>query len=212
MYKYKCVIFDCDGVLVDSESISSQILVDMTNEMGANIDLDYALKNFKGISMQQCQDQIANLIGQEIPPDFIIKFRNRSFNSFKKNIKPVEGITEVLQNLELPFCVASSGPENKIRLNLELTALLPFFEDRIFSCYTVGKWKPDPAVFLLAANTMGFKPDECLVIEDSISGVQAAKAGGFDVYGFTAHDYDKELDGKATLTFNDMSNLLNLMR
>lgn len=212
MSKYKCVIFDCDGVLVDSEPIASKVLVDMANELGANISLDYALKRFKGASMQQCQEHIAHLVSQRLPDDFLPKFRERSFESFRQNIKPVEGVAEVLENLKIPFCVASSGPENKIRLNLELTGLLPHFENKIFSCYTIKKWKPDPAVFLWATKTMGFTPEECIVIEDSISGVNAAKNGGFDVFGFTAHDYNNELEGHATLTFNKMSQLLDLIQ
>ena len=126
-------------------------------------------------------------------------------------MQPVKGIKEVLINLELPFCVASSGPENKIRLNLELSGLLPYFENKIFSCYTIEKWKPDPAVFLWAAETMGFAPEECLIIEDSLSGVYAAKNGGFDVFGFTAHDYNNELEAHATKTFNSMSSLLKII-
>lgn len=211
MSKYKCIIFDCDGVLVDSEPIAGQVLVDMANEYGANIDLEYALKNFKGTSMQECYAQVAELATQRLPDDFMPNFRERSFASFKKNIQPVEGVTEVVKSLEIPFCVASSGPENKIRLNLELTGLLPHFEENIFSCFTIRKWKPDPAVFLWAADTKGFDPKECLVIEDSMSGVNAALNGGFDVYGYTAHDYHNELEGNATLTFNDMSQLLKLI-
>lgn len=211
MSKYKCIIFDCDGVLVDSEPIAGQVLVDMANEYGANIDLEYALKNFKGNSMQECYAQVAELATERLPDDFMPNFRERSFESFKKNIQPVEGVTEVVKSLDMPFCVASSGPENKIRLNLELTGLLPYFEENIFSCFTIKKWKPDPAVFLWAAETMGFHPKECLVIEDSMSGVNAALNGGFDVFGFTAHDYHNELDGNATLTFDDMSQLLKLI-
>src|SRR5690606_37756033 len=137
MSKYKCVIFDCDGVLVDSEPIANQVLVEMANEHGANIDLDYALRNFKGTSMQNCYDRVAELATQRLPDDFMSNFRARSFESFKKNIQPVEGVTEVIENLDIPFCVASSGPENKIRLNLELTGLLPHFEGNIYSCFTI---------------------------------------------------------------------------
>ena len=211
MSKYKCVIFDCDGVLVDSEPIANQVLVEMANELGADIDLDYALKNFKGTSIQRCQEQIAELIPVRLPDNFLPNFRERSFESFRQNIQPVKGIAEVLEKLQIPFCVASSGPENKIRLNLELTGLLSHFENNIFSCFTIKKWKPDPAVFLWAAETMGFEPEECIVIEDSMSGVNAALSGGFDVFGFTAHDYHDELEGQATLTFNNMSQLLDLL-
>lgn len=205
MSKYKCVIFDCDGVLVDSEPIGNQVLVDMANQLGANIDLDYAYKHFKGGSMQSCVDKIELLIKQPIPNDFTSKYRQKSFEAFKANIKPVEGVTELVQNLKIPFCVASSGPENKIKLNLELTGLLPYFEHKIFSCYTIQKWKPSPAVFLWAAETLGFKPEECVVIEDSLTGVQAAKTGGFDVIGYTAHDYNDELKSETTFAWSSMT-------
>ena len=212
MSKYKCVIFDCDGVLVDSEPIGNQVLVDMANELGATINLDYAYKNFKGGSLENCISQITNLIDTEVPDSFVDEYRRRSFEKFENEIKPIEGILDVVKNLDIPFCVASSGPESKIRLNLELTGLLPYFESKIFSCYTIEKWKPDPAIFLWAAETMGFQPSECVVIEDSLTGVNAAINGGFDVYGFTAHDYNDELKAKATKTFDTMPQLLEYLK
>lgn len=212
MSKYKCVIFDCDGVLVDSEPIGNQVLVEMANQLGANIDLDYAYKHFKGGNMQSCVDKIETLINQPIPEDFTTNYRQKSFEVFKANIKPVEGVTELIMNLKLPFCVASSGPENKIRLNLGLTGLLPFFENNIFSCYAIQKWKPSPAVFLWAAETLGFNPEDCVVIEDSLTGVRAAKNGGFDVIGYTAYDFNNELKSEATFTLNTMDAIAKFLR
>ncbi|MFP4847131.1 HAD family hydrolase [Winogradskyella sp. PE311] len=211
MSRYKCIIFDCDGVLVDSEVIGNQVIVDLANQLGANIDLEYALQHFKGNSLENCMHQIEDLTDAPIPKSFESDYRRQSFEKFKSDIKPIEGIKEVIKKLKIPFCVASSGPESKIRLNLELTGLLPYFEGNIFSCYAVKKWKPDPAVFLWAAETMGFEPKDCLVIEDSPIGVQGALNGGFDVYGYTAHDYKDELQIKATKTFNDMIMLPMLM-
>lgn len=211
MSKYKCIIFDCDGVLVDSEPIGNQVLVDMANSYGADIDLDYAFKHFKGGSIYTCRDKIQALVNQPLSQDFIAEYRRRSYNAFKEQIQSVEGVKEVIESLSIPFCVASSGPTEKIRLNLELTGLLPYFEDNIFSCYTIEKWKPEPDVFIWAAKTMGFKPEDCVVIEDSLTGIQAAKAGGFDVFGFTAHDYNNELEAEATTTFNSMEKLLELI-
>jgi len=211
MNKYKCIIFDCDGVLVDSEPIANAVLVEMANDYGANIDLEYAMTHFKGGSMQGCVDKISKLVKEPLPDHFIETYRKRSFVAFKNDVKPVEGVKNVLDNLDIPFCVASSGPVEKIRFNLELTGLLPYFENRIFSCYTINKWKPNPAVFLWAADIMGFKPKDCLIIEDSLTGIKAAKNGGFDVYGFTAHDYNNELENLATRTFNDMNDLLRML-
>jgi HAD superfamily hydrolase (TIGR01509 family) len=211
MSKYKCVIFDCDGVLVDSEPLGNQVMVDMANELGAQIDLDYAYQNFKGNPLKKCISQISELVDSEIPLDFEVEYRRRSFEKFRNEIQPVEGVLDLIKNLRIPFCVASSGPENKIRLNLELTGLLPYFESKIFSCYTVQKWKPDPAVFLWAAEAMGFQPSECGGVEDSPVGVEAAIKGGFDVFGFTTHDFSGELQEKATKTFDSMLKLLEYL-
>ncbi|MBU2949533.1 HAD family hydrolase [Tamlana agarivorans] len=211
MSKYKCVIFDCDGVLVDSEPTSIQVLVDIANEYGANIDLEYGMKHFKGSFFVACKQMIADLTQRKLPDDLEDIYRVRSFEAFEKKMEAVDGVRDVIENLNRPFCVASSGPESKIRLNLGLAGLLPFFEGKIFSCYALEKWKPDPAVFLWASKTMGFKPEECLVIEDSLSGVRAAKAGGFDVFGYTAHDPENELQTLATKTFSKMDDLLALI-
>ncbi|WP_232217107.1 HAD hydrolase-like protein [Winogradskyella sp. J14-2] len=152
MSKYKCIIFDCDGVLVDSEPISNQVMVDLVNALGANIDLDYAYRHFKGNSFNECANKISKLITQKLPIDFEEQYRKESYQRFQKEIKPIDGVKDILQDLKIPFCVASSGPVKKIKLNLELTGLSSFFQDKtIFSCYTIKKWKPDPSVFLWAA-------------------------------------------------------------
>lgn len=210
--KYKCIIFDCDGVLVDSEPISNQVMVDLANQMGANIDLEYAYGYFKGNSFNECAAQISKLTNRNLPVNFEELYRQKSFERFKDEIKPISGVKELLEGLKLPFCVASSGPMNKIKLNLELTGLSSFFQEKtIFSCYTIGKWKPDPAVFLWASRAMEFTIDECLVIEDSSIGIEAAVKGGFDVFGYTAHDYKGELHKKATNTFYHMNLLPELL-
>lgn len=213
MSKYKCVIFDCDGVLVDSEALSNQVMVDLANQLGANITLDYAYQHFKGNSFSACANKISKLTDQKLPDNFEEQYRQKSFQRFKDEIKPIEGVKDVLKNLEIPFCVASSGPVNKIELNLQLTGLSSFFQKKkIFSCYTIEKWKPDPAVFLWASESMGFRSEECLVIEDSPIGIEAALRGGFDVFGFTAHDYKDELHKKATKTFSSMNLLPELLK
>lgn len=211
MSRYKCVIFDCDGVLVDSEPISNKILVDMANDLGADIDLAFAMKHFKGSHFKECVAIVSKLVNKPIPETFEAEYRRRSLEAFEKHLKPIEGVTQVIQQLHLPFCVASSGMESKMRFNLNLVGLLPYFENKLFSCYTIQKFKPEPDVFLWAARTMGFQPHECVVIEDSVLGVQGALKGGFDVFGFTAHDTNKELEGLCTKTFDDMSLLLKML-
>ena len=184
MGKYKCVIFDCDGVLVDSEPIGNQILVDMANQLGADIDLDFAMKHFKGSHFKECVKTIQGLVKNPIPETFEANYRRKSLEEFEKHLKPIGGVFKVIEQLQLPYCVASSGMESKMRFNLNLAGLLPYFEGKLFSCYTIQKFKPEPDVFLWAAKTMGFEPHECIVIEDSLLGVQAALTGGFDVFWF----------------------------
>lgn len=211
MSYYKCVIFDCDGVLVDSEPIGNQILVDMANNLGANIDLAFAMKYFKGSHFKECVSIIKKVVTRPIPDTFESEYRRRSLEEFEKHLKPIEGITQVIEQLKLPFCVASSGMESKMKFNLNLVGLLPYFENKLFSCYTIQKFKPEPDVFIWAAKTMGFQPPECVVIEDSLLGVQGALKGGFDVFGFTAHDTNNELESLCTKTFNDMNDLLGMI-
>jgi len=206
MNSYKCIIFDCDGVLVDSEPIGNQVLADLANKYGADIDVSYALKYFKGKAFNTSKTEIETLIGKALPPDFEKQYRELSYAAFKRHIKPIPYVKSVLSSLEIPFCVASSGPEEKIKLNLKHTGLLPFFNSRIYSCYTINKWKPDPAVFLWAAKSMGFKPKDCVVIEDSETGIAAAKSGGFNVLV-----YDPEASYNYTNSFKNMKELKTIL-
>jgi HAD superfamily hydrolase (TIGR01509 family) len=126
-------------------------------------------------------------------------------------LKAIDGIHEVVSSLEVPFCVASSGPQNKIAMNLKLVNLFTYFEGNIFSCFDIGRWKPDPAIFLLAAKTMGFEPSECVVIEDSVPGVNAAVSGGFDVLAFANAKSEKALRNTGAKLFYSMNELPGLL-
>lgn len=209
--KYKCIIFDCDGVLVDSEAISSSVLTEMANELGVTISQEEALENFTGKSLKYSLNYIENILGKSLPTDFEYQFRMKSFEQFAKNLKPINGIHEVLNQLNIPFCVASSGPVEKIVRNLTTTKLIHYFEDKIFSSYEINSWKPDPHIFLHAAKKMGFDVNDCLIIEDSITGIEAAKKGGFDVIGFV-NDNNKERFKNENIpicfSMNELSNLL----
>lgn len=211
MPKFKCVIFDCDGVLVDSEPISNRVIVEMAKELGADIDMDYAMSHFKGNAFKNCQTQITKLIDDEMPNDFESQYRQRSYAAFKNEIKAIPYIKEVLESIDVPFCVASSGPVEKIRLNLHSTGLLSYFEGRIFSCHTINKWKPDPEIFLWSSKSMGFSPNECLVIEDSDIGITAAKKGGFPVYAYCPNPSDDKRLKLADKTFDCMLKLPDLL-
>lgn len=209
--KYKCIIFDCDGVLVDSEAISTAVLIEMATAIDVEISVQYAEDNFSGKSLKSAFDDIEQRLGNKLPKGFEKEYRARTYEAFKTQIKPVKGIHEVINALSVPFCVASSGPVEKIRLNLASTKLLDYFEGRIFSSYEIGSWKPDPGIFEHAAANMGFKPSECVVIEDSIAGVQAARSGGFEVFGFGNLKNKAALEREGATVFEEMKQLLRLL-
>jgi len=204
----KCIIFDCDGVLVDSEPISIGTIVQLANEIGIDIDYDFGVRRFVGNSWENVANILAQKLGRPLPTNFEETYRSTSFERFKKELTAVEGVTELLPQLKLPFCVASSGPPHKIRLNLTVTKLLPYFEDHIFSCYDIQKWKPDPAIYKHAAQSMGFEPVECLVIEDSLFGVQAGVASGCQVFAYAAMAHNEAaLTAAGAKLFYDMREL-----
>jgi HAD superfamily hydrolase (TIGR01509 family) len=209
--KYKCIILDWDGVLVDTEAISIKVLMELSKPLGLIFDREEAITVFTGLSLMGCFQYILDRVSVSLPEDMEAQFRKRTFELFKQELQPIEGIHELISKITVPFCVASSGPQNKIELNLKLTNLYNAFEGNIFSCFDIGKFKPDPAIFLHAAKTMGFEPKDCVVIEDSIHGVNAAVAGGFKVFGFASEkSADSLRKGGATL-FYKMEDLYELL-
>jgi len=174
----KCILFDCDGVLVDSEPITARVLIQMCKEIGIDIDMEYVESNFTGNSWGGCAALMEEKGGKKLPATFEKEYRRRSSEAFKKEIQPIKGIPALIDHLTIPFAVASSGPVSKIRLNLGLIGLLDRFEGNVFSCWDLQKWKPDPAIYLHAAENMGFAPADCVVVEDSLFGVKAGVAAG----------------------------------
>lgn len=210
--KYKCVIFDCDGILVDSEAISTQVLVDMADEMGLSISFDEVIHEFSGKSFHSIVSYFNERIEENLPENFEQLFRKKTFAAFKSDLQPIQGIHNVLNELSVPFCVASSGPREKIILNLTKVNLINrFSEDRIFSSYEIESWKPDPDIYLFAAKKMGYEPSECAVVEDSIYGVTAAITGGFETFAYT-NNYNKDsLESLGAVVFDSMEDLGNLL-
>ena len=209
--KYKCIIFDCDGVLVDSELITAKVLVTMGRDLGLHINPDFVVGEFLGKSLNDIMHYLDVLTEGHLPPDFESEYRKKTYKAFKNELKPIAGVHSVIENLEVPFCVASSGPLEKIRANLTTTGLIDKFEGRLFSCYEIQRWKPNPDIFLHAAKTMGFIPEECAVVEDSKVGVQAALAGGFDVFVYSKNGHGYPIDLQETFVFQDMSKLESLL-
>ena len=187
------IIFDCDGVLVDSERLSHSVLMDMLAEYGQPISLQDTFDLFMGTSEEKGLAVLSELIGRPAPLDFSSTFRDRTFEAFKRSLAPIPGITDVLQSLKHPYCVASNGPREKMRFTLGLTGLLPHFDGRLYSAEDVARPKPAPDLFLHAAHAMGADPRSCVVVEDSSTGVTAAKAAGMYVLGYAAMGQEAKL-------------------
>jgi len=187
------IIFDSDGVLVDSEIIALTVLARTASEEGAAIGVDEAIRCFRGRKMADCVRDIERRLGRSVRETFVTDLRRATALAFDTELKPVEGIHAALAEIAVPVCVASNGPMSKLTHTLGLTKLLDHFEGRIFSAYEVGSWKPDPGLFLHAARTLGVHPSRCVVVEDSLPGIHAAKAAGMQVLGFTGGDPDAEL-------------------
>jgi HAD superfamily hydrolase (TIGR01509 family) len=211
MSKIACVIFDCDGVLVDSEVLGIKILLDMTAAYGVKVDLNDAVKDLSGRRLKEAISMLQTQAETDFPVDLEEMFRERSYQVFQKEVLPVAGIHDLLDALEVPFCVASSGPVEKICLNLTITGLISYFDQRIFSAYEINSWKPDPGIFLHAARQMGFTPDQCVVVEDSLAGIQAAKAGGFKVFGYANQHNAQDLAAAGATVFYHMRELPALL-
>jgi HAD superfamily hydrolase (TIGR01509 family) len=209
--EHKCIIFDSDGVLVDSEAISAKIFQEMAVELGVDLDYETALDRFAGTSMKENKQFVESHITGALPADFEQEFRERTYKAYRTDLRAVPGIHELIGKLQVPFCVASSGPVEKIRLNLGLVGLLDQFEGKIFSCYDIGSWKPEPEIYVHAAREMGFEPEECAVIEDSDSGVRAAVAGGFPVYVRTGQKKKASFEKLGAVPFQEMKELEELL-
>lgn len=206
------LIFDCDGVLVDSEELSARLLLEAAREHGPlAMEASEAIRLFRGRKMAECVEILSERLARPLPEDFTPKFRVRQAEVFRQKLKPIPGIHEALSKITIPVCVASNGPREKIALALSVTGLLPFFEGRIFSSYELGTWKPDPGVFLHAAWESGVAPTNCAVVEDSVLGVRAGLAAGMHVFGYIAAGDGPEFHLPGITRFDRMAELPRLL-
>lgn len=178
------VIFDCDGVLVDSERLSVEVDRQLLSELGWELSTEDIVERFVGRSNRFFHEEVTRHLGRPLPPGWDEAAEPRYRRAFMQALQPVDGIVEALDDIEGPTCVASSGTHEKMRFTLGLTGLLPRFEGRVFSATEVSRGKPAPDLFLLAAEKMGFEPRACVVVEDSVHGVAAAQAAGMRVVGY----------------------------
>ena len=197
MQPIKSIIFDCDGVLVDTEAISNQVKIEMAKELGVEITMNEAMQLFTGYSTESCFQIIQLRFEKPLPETFEQDYRLRSYQAFKTTLQPIDGVLEFIESLSIPYCVASSGPPEKINLTLTTVGLIDKFRNRIFSSYQINSWKPEPDLFLHAAREMGFDVATTAVIEDSKAGVKAATKGGFRVFCIenSYHSADLQTEG-----------------
>jgi HAD superfamily hydrolase (TIGR01509 family) len=181
---FDLVIFDCDGVLIDSEIISARMLVAELARLGLSIDLTYVERNFLGRSYPVVMETIRREFGLDLPPDFEARYRENLLAAFQTDLKVVPHVHEVLAAMGVAFCVATSSSPRRAEMSLDLVGLRGLVGNRLFTSTLVARGKPAPDLFLYAAAKMGADPGRTLVIEDSLTGIRAGLAAGMTVWRF----------------------------
>ncbi len=207
----KLVIFDCDGVLVDSEIVSNQVLVENLARYGLHVTLAQCMDLFVGGTMKGVEQQVRNL-GADLPTDWVEEIYNETYERLKRGVDPVRGVVDVLDKLDaagIKYCVASNGSDEKMGITLGQNNMLQRFENAMFSAHELGVAKPDPDLFLIAAGSVS--PADCVVIEDSLSGVKAARAAGMRCFGYHEHGDGAALALEKAILFNDMAMLPKML-
>lgn len=180
------LIFDCDGVLVDSEVVVAPVVAGLFTAHGAALSGDEVLDRYTGLANPEMIRQVEREFGVAMPGGFLGELEAAELEALERDLRPVPGIAALLDGLgDVPMCVASSSAPERIRRSLEVTGLARYFGDHVFSASEVARPKPAPDLFLHAVAAMGFGPGECMVVEDSVFGVAAGVAAGMRVIGFT---------------------------
>ena len=212
--KYKLIIFDCDGVLVDSEPLSNRIFTDKINGLGLNLSYEESEKLFTGRSDKDCLDIVSGKLGYPVPIEFMSDFNKEVLVTIETQLTAVKHVEKVLKSLcdsSIPICVGSNAPVDKVRKSLNVTNLLSFFKDNIFTVQDVKHGKPYPDIYLYAAEKMGIDPEYCAVIEDSVYGVRAGIAAGMTVYGYCERSGKKSIKKEGAIVFDNMQKLIELL-
>jgi HAD superfamily hydrolase (TIGR01509 family) len=214
---FDLVIFDCDGVLVDSEVISCRTHAEMLTQYGYPISTEAAHDRFLGRSVREARLEIEHEIGRRLPDEFDVALKAELHRSFAASLQAIPGIAQALAEISQPVCVASSGSPERIRSSLTLVGLYDRFAPHLFSARQVENGKPAPDLFLFAAAEMRVSPSRCVVVEDSIPGVRAARAAGMAVLGFHGGSHCRPTTAAAlraagaVTSFDDMRQLPGLI-
>nr|WP_319388211.1 HAD-IA family hydrolase [uncultured Cohaesibacter sp.] len=209
----KLVLFDCDGVLVDSETVANRVLVANLARHGLAIRIEDAERNFVGGTLQTAFEDL-KAMGADLPDSWGMDYRKELHGKLREGVEPIAGVIAVLDRLDalgVPYCVASNGSDEKMAITLGQTGLWARFEGRRFSAKTVGVAKPDPGLFLAAAKGMGVAPADCVVVEDSASGATAARRAGMPCLGYAPKGDGAALLEQGARLFRDMALLPGLL-
>ena len=202
-----CLIFDLDGTLVDSEYLCNKAFVDLLPELGEPVQSLVA--RYRGWKLSSILDDLAQRTDAKFPSGFQATYRAHVADLFAKELRATPGTHEMLSGLNRTCCVASSGPPEKIRQALQVSGLASFFDDRLFSSYDIGSWKPEPGLFLHAAEALGFPPRQCIVVEDSHAGVDAAVAANMQCFQYLGGP--EAIAHRLAVSFSQMDELLSLV-
>lgn len=184
VHPLELVIFDCDGVLIDSEVICVEVLLNELKKVSVDVSIDYFHQHFLGRSFTHVKGKILDSFNIDLGADFESNYQQRLLQVFETKLQPTTDVRQVLEQLQTPYCLATSSSVLRTKKALELTGLSAFFTDKVFTASQVENGKPAPDLFLFASQKMGVKPENCLVIEDSNAGLQAAQAAGMLVWQY----------------------------
>jgi HAD superfamily hydrolase (TIGR01509 family) len=205
-------IFDCDGVLVDSEPLAMRVLLETIAEAGLVLEPAHGYERFLGRSLAHTCAVLSAEFGIDLTHEALDRMRLRLYEVFRRELRPIAGIHATLDALPVPYCVASSSQPERIRLALEVTGLLGRFEGHLFSASMVSRGKPAPDLFLHAAAEMAVAPARCLVVEDSLAGIEAAKLAGMRVCGFTGGSHARTEPHRKALAAVEPDHLIDDIR
>ncbi|MFN8413653.1 MAG: HAD family hydrolase [Anaerolineales bacterium] len=208
---FDLVIFDCDGVLVDSEPLANRVYVQMLSEYGYQVNYEEYLHRFSGAAIVSRLEVTSKQLNWTPPVDFYPIFNKRLSVLTEKELKPVEGIHALLDSLSVPVCIASNGSRKEVQLRLRIANLTKYFGEAIFSGLEVSNPKPAPDVYLAAANAFNIPPHRCVVVEDSVLGVTAGVRAGMTVYGHAACTDADSLQRAGAIPFKTMMELKNIL-
>ncbi|MFC6239262.1 HAD family hydrolase [Longivirga aurantiaca] len=205
---YTLVILDCDGVLVDSERLAAEVSAEMFRALGWEVEADELRRRFSGCTPTQWQAGVRDELGDRLEQGWAEELRSRCEAAFDSRLHAVDGVSEALARIGVPMCVATNGDRATTRRNLRRVNLLERFENAVFVASDVAQPKPAPDLFLHAARSLGALPSSCAVVEDSITGVRAARAAAMDCFAYTgATQEDDALSSLGAIVFRDMREL-----